>query len=62
MIGFAEALGAFQGKLQGHRQVTDAYLLGLALHHKWRLVTLDHGINALLPPKSHLGQSIELIR
>lgn len=60
-ISFAEALGAFQGKLQGHRQVTDAYLLGLALHHKGRLVTLDRGIGALLPPKSPLRQQIELI-
>ncbi len=29
---------------QGYRQVTDAYLLGLAIHHKAHLVTLDGGI------------------
>jgi len=60
-IGFAEALRSFEGKLQGHRQVTDAYLLGLALHHKGRLVTLDRGIAALVPTKSPLRQRIEVI-
>jgi predicted nucleic acid-binding protein len=31
-------------RLQGHRQITDAYLLGLAAHHKARLATLDKGV------------------
>lgn len=31
----------------GHRQVTDAYLLGLARHHKGRLATFDRGIKEL---------------
>ena len=30
--------------LVGHRQVTDAYLLGLAAHHDQRLATLDRGL------------------
>jgi uncharacterized protein len=30
--------------LVGHRQVTDAYLLGLAVHHQQRLATLDRGL------------------
>jgi toxin-antitoxin system PIN domain toxin len=30
-------------RLQGHRQATDAYLLGLAIHHKGKLATLDRG-------------------
>lgn len=60
-IGFAEALRSLEGKLQGHRQVTDAYLLGLALHYKGRLVTLDRGIAALVPTKSPLRQRIEVI-
>jgi uncharacterized protein len=37
------------GLLIGHRQVTDAYLLGLAIQHDGRLVTLDAGVAALLP-------------
>lgn len=33
--------------LLGHRQVTDAYLLGLALKHGGRLATFDGGIDVL---------------
>ncbi|MCB1214318.1 MAG: VapC toxin family PIN domain ribonuclease [Deltaproteobacteria bacterium] len=38
--------------LLGHRQVTDAYLLGLAIRYKGRLVTLDAGLSALLSKNS----------
>lgn len=38
--------------LVGHRQVTDAYLLGLAIRRGGRLVTLDRGLAALLPAGS----------
>jgi uncharacterized protein len=31
----------------GHRQVTDAYLAGLARHHHGKLLTLDRGLAAL---------------
>lgn len=31
----------------GHRQVTDAYLAGLARHHHMKLATLDRGLAAL---------------
>lgn len=30
--------------LLGHRQITDAYLLALAVHHGGRLVTLDRSV------------------
>jgi len=46
--------------LVGHRQVTDAYLLGLVAHKGQRLATLDRGLfsfaNAL-----GLGEHIELV-
>ncbi len=32
----------------GHQQVTDLYLLGLALHHHGRLATFDRGIPPML--------------
>jgi hypothetical protein len=32
--------------------VTDAYLLGLAMHKKGKLATMDRGVLALLPNKS----------
>lgn len=38
--------------LLGHRQVTDAYLLGLAIQYKARLVTLDSGLSGLLPKRN----------
>lgn len=41
-------------KLVGHQQLTDAYLLGLAAHHKARLATLDTRIGFLLKDPSRL--------
>lgn len=38
--------------IQGHRQITDAYLLGLSLKHKAHLVTMDGGISSLAPISS----------
>jgi uncharacterized protein len=48
-IGVNEALAPFGRSLLGHQQVTDAYLLGLALHKKGRLATLDASVSSLLP-------------
>lgn len=36
-------------KLLGHRQITDAHLLALALRHGGRLASFDRGIVELLP-------------
>jgi toxin-antitoxin system PIN domain toxin len=46
-ITLAEAVQPLQERLFGHRQVTDAYLLGLAIRNKGRVVTLDRGIETL---------------
>lgn len=46
-ISFAKAVSPFVARLRGHQQVTDAYLLGLALHHDARLATFDRGLVAL---------------
>ena len=35
--------------LRGHQQFTDAYLLGLALHHRAKLATMDEGTVAWGP-------------
>jgi hypothetical protein len=48
-VGFVRNLAA---QIQGHRQVTDAYLLGLALRYKARFATLDRGIAELIPAAS----------
>lgn len=50
-LGYREATAPFSHKLTGHRQVTDAYLLGLAMNKKAKLATMDWGIGALLPPE-----------
>lgn len=49
-MGLAETVKPFQQRLLGPSQVTDAYLLGLAIKNKGRLITLDRGIAALAGP------------
>jgi uncharacterized protein len=41
------AVKAGEPVLQGHRQVTDAYLVALASRHKGALATFDRGLRAL---------------
>jgi uncharacterized protein len=48
-IQYAEAVEPLLSKLKGHQQITDAYLLGLAMHRKGKLATFDRSIAALLP-------------
>jgi toxin-antitoxin system PIN domain toxin len=43
-LDLSESVALFTGRLHGFRQVTDAYLLGLAIHRKGTLVTLDKAI------------------
>jgi toxin-antitoxin system PIN domain toxin len=59
-ISYPEAVASFTGRIVGHQQITDAYLLGLTMHHKGRLVTLDRSLSRLMSP---LGDEswIELI-
>lgn len=59
-IALLEALQPFRGKLFGHRQVTDAYLLGLAIKNQGRLVTLDSGIEGLAGRE--FAQHVKLLR
>jgi uncharacterized protein len=50
-ISFGEATSALLPRLTGHQQVTDAYLLALALRNGGALATFDSGIIQLLPPE-----------
>jgi uncharacterized protein len=43
-----DALATFGKRLIGHRQVTDAYLLGLAIKKRGKLATLDRSVGELL--------------
>jgi toxin-antitoxin system PIN domain toxin len=55
-IGVREAMERMPGVLTGHRQITDAYLIALAIRNKGRLATLDRGIRQWAP-----AGSVELI-
>lgn len=57
-----ESSVAFAGpRLVGHNQITDAYLLGLALRLGGKLATLDGGIAALTAPKSDESKALEIV-
>jgi len=60
-VSLIDSLEPFAQKLAGHQQVTDAYLLGLAIHKKGKLVTLDRGVRMLLPEKSPERDLVVLI-
>lgn len=47
--------------LVGHRQVTDAYLLGLAMYKKGKLATLDQRIGYLLTEECHFKNVLEVV-
>jgi len=53
---------AFAGvRLIGHQQMTDAYLLGLAIRHGGMLATLDHRIAALTESRSAERKALEVV-
>ena len=60
-LSFIGALEPFHPRLAGHQQVTDAYLLGLAIHKKGKLATMDRAVLALLPENSRERDFVELI-
>ncbi|MGB9071883.1 MAG: TA system VapC family ribonuclease toxin [Terriglobales bacterium] len=60
-IGVNEALAHFGRRLLGHQQVTDAYLLGLAIHKKGRLATLDASLSSLLSEQSAARSRLVLL-
>lgn len=60
-LPFTQALESLTTRLSGHKQVTDSYLLGLAIHKKGKLATMDQSILALLPEKQGQREFIELI-
>ncbi len=61
-VSFAEAVAPFSNGLAGHKQTTDAYLLGLAIHKRGVLATFDVGIADLLPNGSPLLKSLTILK
>jgi uncharacterized protein len=60
-IGMTEGLAHFGRRLLGHQQVTDAYLLGLAIQKKGRLATLDASLSSLLSEQSAARSRLVLL-
>ncbi len=60
-LSYSEALAYFVPHLTGHNQTTDAYLLGLAMHHKGKFVTFDRGVLALLGENAALRESVVVL-
>lgn len=44
---FSTAVDPFAARFFGHQQVTDIYLLALAVRNKGKVVTLDQGFESL---------------
>lgn len=57
-FGFEQVLGCCAGGLRGHRQVTDAWLLTLAVRNEVKLVTFDSGISRLLATADECRQHL----
>lgn len=51
-VAVVDALAPFSERLFGHRQITDAYLLGLAMSRGGNLATLDRGMRELLSSRN----------
>jgi uncharacterized protein len=60
-FGFEEVMGWCTGGLLGHRQVTDAWLLALAIRHKVKLLTFDSGITQLLATPQERQQHLSIL-
>lgn len=60
-LDYDAAVAPLRPRLVGHRQVTDAYLLGVALHRGGRLATFDGGVSSLAGADGAAAQLVELI-
>jgi hypothetical protein len=60
-IDVAKAVAFAEIRLVGHQQVTDAYLLGLAIHRGGKLATLDQRIAALTETNSAGRKALEMV-
>jgi predicted nucleic acid-binding protein len=56
------AVGARWRNRLGHKQITGAYLLALALHHKAKLVTFDRRMEVLAPAGTAEHDALAILR
>jgi toxin-antitoxin system PIN domain toxin len=59
-VPVTDGLARFANRIVGHKQVTDAYLLALARHHRGKLATLDRRVCSLVE-RSEESKLIEMI-
>lgn len=57
-VSLTEASIFKEGYIVGHRQITDAYLLALAMQHNGRLVSFDKAIGTYYPKEADKHLSI----
>jgi toxin-antitoxin system PIN domain toxin len=50
-LSLAEAAAYLRPDISGHKQITDAYLLGLAIHRRTKFATFDRRLASLLPQR-----------
>jgi len=60
-LSLRDAVQPFEERLVGHRQITDAYLLGLAIQKKGKLATLDQNMVTLFGRGDPRAETVELI-
>jgi uncharacterized protein len=60
-LQISEVIGICTGGLMGHRQVTDGYLLALAIKTNVKLVTFDSGLKQLLATERERAAHINVL-
>jgi toxin-antitoxin system PIN domain toxin len=50
-LSLFEAMAPFEKRMQGSKQITDAYLLGIAISHGGKFATVDRAVKSLAGPK-----------
>ena len=60
-ISLLQALEPFADRVTGHQQISDAYLLGLAIHKKGKLATMDRAVLELLRERESEEKRVVLI-
>jgi toxin-antitoxin system PIN domain toxin len=60
-VPYAEAVAFAGARLMGHQQVTDTYLLGLAVRHNGVLATLDRRAETVIDARAAERKSLEVV-
>ena len=61
-LSLTEIGSGVRTRMQGRRQITDAYLLALAIRHNGRFVTFDRGVLSVTPLGSPEHSALVILR